>query len=323
MKILVTGGAGFIGSHIVDALVDEGVNVIVVDNISSGSEQNINKQAKFYQVNITDSDLRRVFEIERPDVVSHQAAHTVVTRSLKDPTFDAKVNILGSLNVIANCIEFGVKKIVYASSCAIYGYPQYIPVDEIHPLNSISPYGVSKQTVERYLNVYHNIYGINYLALRYANVYGPRQNPMGEAGVVAIFARQMLSNERPTIYGAGDKTRSYIYVGDIVRANLLAIEFNGSGVYNIGTSEETTDQQIFGLMSGMLGYGGSAKYEKERPGEIKRMLLNCSKAKKELNWTSQVSLEEGIELATLYYREHKELCLPKKSTTALPSKESV
>ena len=294
MKVLVTGGAGFIGSHIVDALIGQGINAVVVDNLFTGYERNVNPKASFYQVGVQDKRLAQIFGVERPDVVIHEAAQTDVMRSVRDPMFDAKVNILGSINVLDNCIKFKVRKIIYASSCAIYGSPQYIPINEQHPLNAISPYGVSKQTVEKYLHAYQNTYGLDYCALRYSNVYGPRQNPGGEAGVVAIFSRQMLSGQQPTIYGKGNKTRSYVYVDDIVKANLLALNGKGSGIFNIGTAQETTDQRIFDLISWFCAYKSSPKYMDERPGEIKRMCLDSSKASGELDWAPHTQLEEGI-----------------------------
>ncbi len=303
MKVLVTGGAGFIGSHIVDALLQEGHQVAIVDNLSTGSRQNINPAAVFYPVNIVDRKLRHIFKLEQPEAVIHEAAQTVVTRSVRDPLYDARVNILGSLNLLDNCVNSHVKKIIYASSCAAYGTPRSIPIDEDHPLNAISPYGVSKQTVERYLYTYRQTYGLDYCVLRYANVFGPRQNPGGEAGVVAIFTRQMLSGQPPKIYEDGSKTRSYVYVGDIAAANLLALKCEWGGVFNIGTTQETTDQRIFDLIAGICGYSGPPKYVEERPGEIRRMCLDATRAAKVLGWTPQTSLEEGIARTVSYYRE--------------------
>jgi len=294
MKVLVTGGAGFIGSHIVDALIEHGIDPVVVDNLSTGFLYNVNPKAAFYEVNIIDRKLSHIFKTECPDVVIHEAAQTDVSRSVRDPLYDAKVNILGSINVLENCIKYNVKKIIYASSCAIYGTPEFVPLTEEHPLNSISPYGVSKQTVEKYLYAYHNTYGIEYCALRYSNVYGPRQNPGGEAGVVAIFTRQMLSGQQPKIYGKGDKTRSYVFVGDIVKANMLALNTGKSGVFNIGTTQETTDQEIYDLISLACAYKGIPRFVEERPGEIRRMCLDASKAFNDLGWSPSMRLEEGI-----------------------------
>lgn len=302
MKVLVTGAAGFIGSHIVDALVKDGANVCIIDNLSTGFESNINPQARFYKIDIGSPELKDIFEKERPEVVIHEAAHTVVTRSLLDPAYDARVNILGSLNVISNCVSSGVNKIVYASSCALYGKPQYLPVDEAHPVNPLAHYGISKHTVEHYLAVYNGINGISYVALRYANVYGPRQNPRGEGGVVAIFTGKILSGEQPTIYGSGDKSRDYVYVGDVVRANLLAIRAKDNEIYNIATGIETTDQAIFDLISRECRYNSPPAYVPERPGEIRQIFLDATRAHRELGWKPEVGLDEGISRTVAAYR---------------------
>ncbi len=301
MKVLVTGGAGFIGSHIVDALLERGAQVVVVDNLATGFRKNVNPNAAFYQISILNKKLAHVFRAERPDIVIHEAAQTDVSCSVKDPMYDARVNILGSINVLENCIKFKVGRVIYASSCAIYGTPQFIPINEEHPLNSISPYGVSKQTVEKYLHAYHETFGLDYCALRYSNVYGPRQNPGGEAGVVAIFTKQMLSGRQPKIYGKGDKTRSYVFVQDIVRANLLALNCKQSGIFNIGTTEETTDQRIFDLVSNSCSYNSGPAYVEERPGEIRRMCLDAGKALKHLGWAPLTQLETGIDQTVKTY----------------------
>ncbi len=302
MKIMVTGGAGFIGSHITDALIAKGHRVVIVDNLVTGSERNLNPEATFYKVGIESADLENVFAKEHPDMVTHQAAHTVVTESVRNPVYDAMVNILGSINVLDNCLKFGVKKVVYASSCALYGNPQYLPLDEKHPVGATAPYGISKHTVEHYLQVYNFLYGLKYTALRYANVYGPRQNPYGEAGVVAIFAKKMLAGEEPTIFGSGDKTRAYVYVGDIVKANLLALDSDCQGIYNIGTRQETSDQEIFDTMREEFHYTGLARYDNERPGEIKHMCMDCTLARAELGWRPEVALRDGIKKAAEFYK---------------------
>lgn len=312
MKVLVTGGAGFIGSHIVDALLEEDNEVVIVDNLSTGFRQNVNPRATFYPVSIVDRRLKHIFKVEQPDVVIHEAAQTVVTRSVREPVYDAQVNIIGSINLLDNCVNFKVKKVVYASSCAIYGAPQYIPIDEDHPLNAISPYGVSKQTVERYLFAYNNIFGLNYCALRYSNVFGPRQNAAGEAGVIAIFTRQMLSGKQPKIYGNGDKTRSYVYVKDVVAANMLALKSESCGVFNIGTSAETSDQRIFDLVSHFCLYDGIPKYMDERPGEIRRMCLDATRASQVLGWVPATNIEEGIANTVSSYRDRINPRIPLK-----------
>jgi UDP-glucose 4-epimerase len=303
MKVLVTGGAGFIGSHVVDALIQQGYQVVVVDNLSTGRLENINPAATFYQADICSSELEGIFEKERPELVNHQAAQTVIQKSMEDPIFDANQNILGSLNLILQCLRFGVKKIVYASSGgAVYGEPQYRPVDESHPINPISYYAISKHTVEHYLHLAHLQHMLGYVVLRYPNVYGPRQSPEGEAGVVAIFTRQMLRGEHPTIFGKGDKTRDYIYVSDVVAANLLAMKGDGNGVYNIGTGVETSDQEMFNLLAELTGYQSNPHYAPVRKGEIYKICLDWSKAQKELGWQPHFLLREGLKKTVNYYR---------------------
>lgn len=302
MRVLVTGGAGFIGSHIVDALTKAGAEVVVVDNLSTGFERNLNPLARFYKLDIGSGELSDVFERERPEVVVHEAAHTVVTRSIVDPAYDARINIMGSLNLLAACVASGVKRVVYASSCALYGKPESLPINESHPVNPLAHYGISKHTVEHYLLVYHTLNGLDYIALRYANVYGPRQNPRGEGGVVAIFAGKMLSGECPTIYGSGNKTRDYVYVGDVVRANMLAIESEHCGIYNIGTGVETTDQAVFDIIRRECNYKDPPRYAPGRSGEIKQIYLDCTRAARTLQWQPQVSLDEGIHMTVASYQ---------------------
>jgi UDP-glucose 4-epimerase len=302
MKVLVTGGAGFIGSHVVDALVRQGYQVVVVDNLSTGRPENINPAATFYQADISNSELEEIFEKERPELINHQAAQTVIQKSMEDPVFDAKQNILGSLNLVLQCLRFGVKKIIYASSVGVYGEPKYLPLDENHPLNPISYYGISKHTAEHYLHLAHLQHMLSYVVLRYSNVYGPRQSPEGEAGVVAIFTRQMLRGERPTIFGKGDKTRDYVHVSDVVTANLLAMEGDGNGVYNLGTGVETSDQEMFNLLAELTGYQGKPRYAPVREGEIYKICLDSSKAQKELDWQPQFLLREGLSETVDSYR---------------------
>jgi UDP-glucose 4-epimerase len=302
MKILVTGGAGFIGSHVVDALVNRGDDVVIIDNFCTGFEKNVNPAATLYRASICSTEIDAVFKREKPQVVIHLAAQTSVMQSMTNPAYDAAVNILGSLNVIGNCVKYGVHKIVYSSSCALYGTPEYLPVDEIHPVKALSPYGVSKHTVEHYLFQHQNVYGLPFVALRYANVYGPRQNTHGEGGVVAIFAGKMLSGEKPTVYGRGDKSRDYVFVEDVVRANLIAAESDETGIFNIGTGEEILDQMVFELISQECNYKELPLYAEERPGEIKRMCLDNSRAVKTLKWQPQVHVREGFTRAIAYYK---------------------
>ena len=304
MKVLFTGGAGFIGSNVVDALIDRGHQVAIVDNLSSGSQSNLNPNATFYQLSICDKGLSDVFEREKPDIINHHAAQIDVRKSADDPITDAEINILGSLNVITNCINYGAKRLIYASTGgAIYGDAKYLPADEGHPINPISQYGVSKHTVEHYLYLYSTLYSLDYVVLRYANVYGPRQSPFGEAGVVAIFSIQILTGKTPTIFGPGDKTRDYIHVSDIVEANILAMDKGTNSVFNIGTGVETSDQTVFDTLADVLGYKESPIYAPVRPGEVYRIYLECSKARNELDWAPRLSFREGIEQTAEYYRQ--------------------
>jgi len=303
MKVLVTGGAGFIGSHLVDALAEHGHSVVVVDNLSTGRRENVNPKVRFYEMSICSPQLREVFDEERPEIVNHQAAQTVIQQSVDDPVFDAEQNILGSLNLILQCLRFRVKKIIYASSGgAVYGEPQYRPVDERHPVNPVSQYGVSKHTAERYLELYGVEHGLEYVVLRYSNVYGPRQSPNGEAGVVAIFTRQMLRGERPTIFGQGDKTRDYVQVSDVVAANLLAMEKGRNATYNIGTGVETSDQEMFDALAELIGYKGNPHYAPVRKGEILRICLEYSKARKELGWQPHTLLKQGLSKTIVCFK---------------------
>lgn len=303
MKVLVTGGAGFIGSHLVDRLIEIGHEVAVVDNLSTGKEENINRRAKFYRLDIRDSKLEEVFASETPEIVNHHAAQVSVTKSVTEPLWDAQINILGSLNLLELARPYKVKKFIYASTGgAVYGEPEYIPADEEHKVAPLSPYGISKFMVEKYIAVYGHNYGLPYTILRYSNVYGPRQDPHGEAGVVAIFNQQMLANIQPTIFGDGSKTRDYVYVADIVEANILALSQGDGEIYNLGWGKEITDYSIFDEVRKALNYSGEPSYSSKRPGEVENIALNAAKARKSLGWEPKISLTEGIKEATSYYK---------------------
>jgi UDP-glucose 4-epimerase len=311
-KILVTGGAGFIGSNIVDALLTNGYEVVVLDNLSTGFHTNINPKVIFYNVDIRDEEkVRWIFELEKPDFVNHHAAQIDVRKSTQEPIFDAQCNILGSLNLIIQSVTTGVKKFIYASTGgAIYGEPQYLPIDENHPINPISQYGISKHTVEHYLYLYSVNYGLRYTVLRYPNVYGPRQNPHGEAGVIAIFTQKMLNNQRPTIFGDGSQTRDYTFVSDIVEANIFALTKGDNAIYNIGTGIEISVQQIFDSLKAILAkdalnHGLSSLepiYGEERVGEIQHICLDATKAKCELGWIPKTDFHHGLEQTVEYYQ---------------------
>lgn len=303
LKILVTGGAGFIGSHVVDALLKAGHEVVIVDDLSTGRASNINPRARFYRMDIRDPHLSEVFEQERFDIVNHHAAQMDVRKSVADPLFDADVNIQGSLNILECARKSGVRKIVYISTGgAVYGEPEYLPCDEAHPVNPICPYGASKHTVEHYLYMYRVLYGLPYVVLRYPNVYGPRQDPNGEAGVVAIFIGQMLAGKQPTIFGSGEQERDFVYVGDCARANLLAMEDHVQGIFNIGSGRGTTINQIYALLSEITGYRRPPVYGPPRAGETFRIFLDATKARREMGWEPQVSLEEGLRRTVEYFR---------------------
>lgn len=304
MKTLVTGGAGFIASHLVDRLIDEGHSVVVVDNLSAGRFENVNKSATFYKIDICNSTaLELIFKKERPEVVNHHAAQVNVRKSVDTPMYDANVNILGSLNLCELSRKFQVKKFIYASTGgAVYGEPKSLPVKETCPVEPISQYGVSKHTVEHYLYIFYKLYGLNFTVLRYPNVYGPRQSPHGEAGVIAIFSEQILKNKRPTIFGDGSKTRDYVYVGDIITANMTVLNNSGNGeIYNLGWGKEITDYEVFETVRRALLSNIEPIFGQKRPGEIEHISLDSSKATKALGWKPKITFEEGVNLATKYY----------------------
>ncbi|MCD6452021.1 MAG: NAD-dependent epimerase/dehydratase family protein [Acidobacteria bacterium] len=308
MKILVTGGAGFIGSHLVDHLIDLGHEVVVVDDLSFGRRENINPKAKFYQIDIRSPELGEILKKEHPDIVNHHAAQVNLRRSMEEPLFDAEVNAVGSLNLIHQSAEAGVSKLIYSSTGgALYGEPKVIPATEDHPIAPLSLYGVHKYIVEHYLRLYSTSHNLRYTVLRYGNVYGPRQNPKGEAGVVAIFSLKMLRGERPVIFGDGSKTRDYVYIEDVVRANILALEGGDNEVFNVGTGLEVTDQEIFDKVREKVGCDIEPIYGEKRPGEIDHIALAYTKIKKTLGWEPKVSLDEGVSRAVSYYRENIDL----------------
>lgn len=304
MKIIVTGGAGFIGSNIVDALIKEGHEVAVVDNLSTGREENVNASAQFFNTDITDNEaLENVFENFRPEVIFHAAAQIDVRKSVDDPAFDAETNVIGSVNLFKLAVNYGVRRIVYSSTGgALYGEPKALPAAEETPIEPLSPYGVAKYCVENYLNYFKRLYGLERVILRYANVYGPRQDPLGEAGVVAIFTGKILKGEKPVIYGDGTQTRDYVYVEDIVRANLIALA-GKEGVYNIGTGIETSVNDLVNIFAKVLQAEISPQYTQARKGEVHRISLEGVRAKKELAFVPKVSIEEGLKKTIEWYKK--------------------
>ncbi len=303
MKILITGGAGFIGSNIADRYLELGHQVVILDNLSTGKKNNIHPEAKFYEFDICDPKIKFVFEIERPDIVNHHAAQIDVRQSVSDPENDARINILGTINLLQHCANYNVKKVVFASTGgAIYGEQDYFPADENHPTRPLSPYGITKLTCEKYLYFYQQSHGLNYTVLRYANVYGPRQNPHGEAGVVAIFCKKMLDNSQPVINGKGTQTRDYVYVGDVVKASELALAGGDNQIYNIGTGIETDVNTIFQKIANFMDASIKEIHGPGQPGEQMRSVLDYSLINKALAWKPTVDLDSGLEKTVDFFR---------------------
>lgn len=305
MKVLVTGGAGFIGSNIVDTLIKNGFDVVIVDDLSTGKKENLNPKAVFYNVDLNSPELRAVFEKEQPDLVCHHAAQINVRLSLENPGFDSKTNILGSIALLELCNEFNVKKVVYASSGgAIYGDPEYLPCDESHPINPISPYAVSKYAVELFLNYYHKVHGLNYCVLRYSNVYGPRQDPKGEAGVISIFMDRLLENKECKINGDGNQTRDFVFVKDVARANLLALNSDCEAcAINIGFGKETSINELFEKIKDVVGSSADAAHTDTIKGEVEKTYLKIDYAKEKLGWEPEYPLSKGLKETMRWIRE--------------------
>jgi UDP-glucose 4-epimerase len=293
VRILVTGGAGFIGSGVAAAYLQAGHDVVVVDNLSTGRRDWVPAGACFYEMDVTDPGLERVFADHRFDVVNHHAAQVSVTRSVTDPAGDARTNILGSLALLGLAVRFRVRRFIFASSCAVYGQADRRPTPESAPLRPLSPYGLAKRVVEDYLRLYGELTGLEWVALRYANVYGPRAKPHTEAGVVTVFITQMLRGERPTIFGDGRQTRDFIHVDDVVDANLRALD-RGAGPINIGTGRETSILGLFRMLARMIGFEAPPVFAPARPGEVRFSSLDRTLAGEVLGWSPRVDLAEGL-----------------------------
>ena len=313
MRILVTGGAGFIGSNVADRFVELGHEVAVFDDLSSGFREFVPAKAKFYE-----GDLRSADDVERaiadfhPEVVDHHAAQIDVRRSVSDPVFDATTNILGGLRMLESCTRHGVKKVVYASTGgALYGEGRQLPATEDHPVNPEAPYGASKHTLEHYLYIWKLLHGLDYTALRYPNVYGPRQNPHGEAGVNAIFIGLMLEGKRPKIFGTGEQVRDYLFVSDVVEGNVLALTKGSGEMVNLGTGVGTSVLDIVRDLNAILGTNIEPIFEAARPGEIQRIYLDATRAKQVLGWAPTVPFLEGLRRTVDWSKHHK---LPEKPT---------
>lgn len=305
MKILVTGGAGFIASQIADALIEQGHQVVILDDLSTGFEKNINPKAKFVKVNICDKNLYKLFESEKFDVVNHHAAQMDVRKSVRDPEFDATTNILGTINLLQNSVKYGVNKFMFASTGgAIYGEQDYFPADERHATQPKSPYGISKLAVEKYLYFYHSEHKLNYTVLRYANIYGPRQNPTGEAGVIAIFTTKLLKGEQPVINGHGNQTRDYVFVGDVVKANLVTLKDVASDIYNVGTGIETDVNQLFNYLNNITGANKEEKHGPQAPGEQLRSVISSDKLFNKFGWKPSTTLQEGLSKTVDFFRNN-------------------
>ena len=307
MKIMVTGGAGFIGSHVVDILIDAGHEVVVVDNLwerGGGRVEHINPKARFYKVDVRDTTLLEVFEKEQPEVICHLAAQHSVKISVEDPVHDADVNILGLINLLNCATRFKTRKIIFAASGATYGVVDHMPVREETPQRPVSPYGITKMASEHYLRVWKDIYGLDYTLLRYGNVYGPRQDPKGEAGVIAIFAKAILCNEPVRIDWDGEQQKDYVYVSDVARANLLALDRGSGEAFCIATEQGVSVNALYRGLADLIGHEVDIIRAPKRPGDIYLTYFDCSKARQQLGWQAKVSLPEGLRLTVDYFRSH-------------------
>ncbi len=304
MKILVSGGAGFIASHVSEALLAAGHDVHILDDLSGGRRENVPDGAVFHEMDIRSREAADCMLEHGFEAFVHHAAQMDVRKSVADPRFDATVNILGLLNIMEAGRRAGLKKVVFASTGgAIYGEPDYAPQDERHATRPLSPYGVAKLCSERYLDYYRNQYGVPFVALRYGNVYGPRQNPHGEAGVIAIFAQRMLRREQAVVYGDGLQTRDYVYVDDVVQANLKALDYDESGIFNIGTATETSVNDLFDALRDRMAPNMTRRHEAERPGEQRRSVLGCALAREALGWVPRTTLAQGLEKTAAWFEK--------------------
>ena len=302
---MVTGGAGFIGSHLVDRLVDENYRVMVVDDLSSGKLKNLNHRANFHHISITQPSLLDVLTREKPDLIFHLAAQSSVPRSVKDPILDNEVNVLGSLRLLEAARRAGVEKIIYSSTGgALYGEAEVVPCPDDAPVAPLSPYGMSKYMAEQYLEFYSRQYRLNFTTLRYGNVYGPRQDPHGEAGVIAIFIAAMLSSTRPRIFGDGNQTRDFVYVDDIVDANMAAIFRGHRKAMNVATGQLTSVNQMYEVLKDITGFHWEAEHGPARVGDVYRISLDCSLAQNELGWTPKTGLVEGLAETVQFMKEN-------------------
>ncbi|KEZ48773.1 NAD-dependent epimerase/dehydratase family protein [Metabacillus indicus] len=303
MKVLVTGGAGFIGSNLVEEYLKQNHKVVVVDNLSTGKKKYLPDGITFYEADIADAEFLRIVEEEKPDVINHHAAQIDVQTSIKEPVFDAKINILGTINVLEACRQVPGVRLVYASSAAVYGTPEYLPVDENHAVAPLSTYGISKHTPEHYIQSYSTLYGIPYTILRYANVYGKHQDPKGEGGVISILVDCAVSGRDFTIFGDGEQTRDFIHVEDLVTANVAATEKSYNEIVNISTNIELDLNKTVAIFQEVTGTELVVHYGEERKGDIKKSFLDNSKAKNLMGWEPKISLHEGLLKTYQFYKK--------------------
>lgn len=304
MRVLVTGGAGFIGSHVADGFLKAGYEVDILDNLSTGQQQNIPEDVKFYHEDISNPVVGTILRERKYSILCHLAAQIDVRRSVADPVFDVNVNVIGTINLLLQSLQHSIEYVIFSSTGgAIYGEQEYFPADELHPTNPDSPYGINKLTSEKYLNFLFKTFKLPYTSLRYTNVYGPRQNPKGEAGVVSIFLDRLLHGEKAIIFGDGKQTRDYVFVDDVVEANLLAAEKRPVGVMNISTGIETDVNTIYRHIADALKISEEPEYAQPRKGEQKRSVCLCTKAKELLGWKPVTPLSKGIPVTTEYFKE--------------------
>jgi UDP-glucose 4-epimerase len=304
LKVLVTGGAGFIGSHVADRLVADGHDVVILDDLSAGHVEHLQPNARFYQMDLHSPWIDELFRIERPEAVVHQAAQASVRRSVEDPVFDASVNVLGTAALLQASAHHGVRRVLFASTGgALYGDADVTPTPEDYPTLPVSPYGASKLAAEVYLRTFHAMHGLSYAALRYANVYGPRQDPHGEAGVVAIFTQRLLRGEKARINGDGKQTRDFVYVGDVAEANSRALVSDAVGSFNVGTGIETDISTIFQLLKRLTSSSQPEEHGPPMPGEQRRSVVDARKIEKALGWKPKTSLPAGLDATVQYFRE--------------------
>ncbi len=303
MNILVTGGAGFIASHIADAYIKEGHTVTIIDDLSTGFRENVNPKAKFIEMDICSDEIDDIFKKEKFEIVNHHAAQIDVRKSVASPLNDANINILGTLNILQNCVKHNIKKFIFASTGgAIYGEQEYFPADESHPTLPISPYGITKLTIEKYLYFFNIEHKLCYTILRYANVYGPRQNPFGEAGVVAIFTSKLLKDEQPVINGSGKQTRDYVFVEDVVKSNIIALSDEKNNIFNIGTSVETDVNEIYHNLLEITGKNFDEKHGPAAKGEQLRSVITSEKLFETFNWNPSINIKQGLQKTVEYFK---------------------